>query len=142
MNLLASYDPSVIQGSLNALGTALLAAAGNGSVSVSTSTFKMTLASLPSTNTTATLSQGTTEVALPPLKDLVPGAAAASMIQWKNNPFISTVPGQKPDAGVLSLSVLGSDGSPLNVANLSTPIIMSWPQTSANSDTTFLCYTL
>ena len=134
MNLLASYDPSVIQGSLNALGTALLAAAGNGSVSVSTSTFKMTLASLPSTNTTATLSQGTTEVALPPLKDLVPGAAAASMIQWKNNPFISTVPGQKPDAGVLSLSVLGSDGSSLNVANLSTPIIMSWPQTLAAND--------
>ena len=134
MNLLASYDPSVIQGSLNALGSALLAAAGNGSVSISTSTFKMTLASLPDTNTTATLSQGTTEVALPPLKDLVAGAAAASMIQWKTNPFISTVPDQKPDAGVLSLSVLGSDGSALNVANLSTPIIMSWPQTLAAND--------
>ena len=134
MNLLASYDPSVIQGSLNALGSALLAAAGNGSVSVTTSTFKMTLASLPDTNTTATLSQGTTEVALPPLKDLVAGAAAASMIQWKTNPFISTVPDQKPDAGVLSLSVLGADGSALNVANLSTPIIMSWPQTLAAND--------
>jgi hypothetical protein len=134
MNLLASYDPSVIQGSLNALGTALLAAAGNGSVSVTTSTFKMTLASLPDTNTTATLSQGTTEVALPPLKNLVDGAAAASMIQWKTNPFISTVPDQKPDAGVLSLSVLGADGSALNVANLSTPIIMSWPQTLAADD--------
>ena len=134
MNMLASYDPSVIQGSLNALGSALLAAAGNGSVSVSTSTFKMTLASLPDTNTTATLSQGTTEVALPPLKDLVAGAAAASMIQWKTNPFVSTVPDQKPDAGVLSLSVLGADGSALNVANLSTPIIMSWPQTLAAND--------
>ena len=134
MNLLASYDPSVIQGSLNALGSALLAAAGNGSVSVTTSTFKMTLASLPDTNTTATLSQGTTEVALPPLKDLVAGAAAASMIQWKTNPFVSTVPDQKPDAGVLSLSVLGADGSALNVANLSTPIIMSWPQTLAAND--------
>ena len=78
MNMLAAYDASVIQGSLNALGSALLAAAGNGSVSISTSTFKMTLAALPNTNGTATLSQGTTEVALPPLKDLVPGAAAAS----------------------------------------------------------------
>ena len=134
MNMLASYDPSVIQGSLNALGSALLAAAGNGSVSVSTSTFKMTLASLPNTNTTATLSQGTTEVALPPLTNLVAGAAAASMIQWKTNPFVSTVPDQKPDAGVLSLSVLGSDGSALNVANLSTPIIMSWPQTLLPND--------
>ena len=134
MNMLAAYDASVIQGSLNALGSALLAAAGNGSVSISTSTFKMTLAALPNTNGTATLSQGTTEVALPPLKDLVPGAAAASMIQWKNNPFISTVPDQKPDAGVLSLSVLGLDGSALTVANLSTPILMSWPQTLSAND--------
>ena len=134
MNMLAAYDASVIQDSLNALGSALLSAAGNGSVSISTSTFKMTLAALPNTNGTATLSQGTTAVALPPLKDLVPGAAAASMIQWKNNPFISTVPDQKPDAGVLSLSVLGADGSALTVANLSTPIIMSWPQTLAAND--------
>jgi hypothetical protein len=129
MNTLSLYNPSVITNSLNALGAALLAATGNGSVSVSTSTFKMTLASLPAdVNATAKLSQGSTSVALPPLKDLVPGAAAASMITWKTNPFISVVPGQVPDAPVLSLNVLGSDGTPLNVANLSTPIIMSWQQ--------------
>ena len=129
MNLLAPYSASVIQGSLNALANVLLAASGNGSVSISTDTFKMTLASLPSnTNSTATLSQGTTSVALPPLKDLVPGAAAASMITWKTNPFVSAVPDQAPDAPILSLSVLGANGLALEVANLSTPIIMSWHQ--------------
>jgi hypothetical protein len=129
MNLLAPYSASVIQGSLNALANVLLAASGNGSVSISTDTFKMTLASLPAnTNSTATLSQGTTSVALPPLKDLVPGAAAASMITWKTNPFVSAVPDQAPDAPILSLSVLGANGVALEVANLSTPIIMSWYQ--------------
>ena len=135
MNTLSLYNPSVITHSLNALGAALLAATGNGSVSVSTSTFKMTLSALPAdVNATATLSQGTTAVALPPLKDLVPGAAAASMITWKTNPFVSVVPDQTPDAPVLSLNVLGSDGVPLNVANLSTPIIMSWQQNIAVDD--------
>ena len=135
MNLLAPYSASVIQGSLNALANVLLAASGNGSVEIATDTFKMTLSSLPSnTNSTATLLQGTTSVALPPLKDLVPGAAAASMITWKTNPFVSAVPDQAPDAPILSLSILGTDGSALAVANLSTPITMSWHQNIAADD--------
>lgn len=135
MNLLAPYSASVIQGSLNALANVLLAASTNGSVEIATNTFKMTLASLPANeNATATLSQGTTSVALPPLKDLVPGAAAASMITWTTNPFVSAVPDQAPDAPILSLSILGKDGLALAVSNLSKPITMSWYQKIAADD--------
>jgi len=135
MNLLAPYSASVIQGSLNALANVLLAASTNGSVEIATDTFKMTLASLPANeNATATLSQGSTSVALPPLKDLVPGAASASMITWTSNPFVSAVPDQAPDAPILSLSILGKDGLALAVSNLSKPITMSWYQKIAADD--------
>ena len=128
INTLAAYDPSVIQGSLNALGAALLANAANGSVSIQTSQFKMTLQVLPEINGTATLASGTTNIAIPPLKSLVAGAAAASLIQWTKNPFTSVIPNEKPDAPVVSFSVLDSTGSTLSVSNLSKPITMSWNQ--------------
>lgn len=128
INTLAAYDASVIQGSLNALGAALLAGAANGSVSIQTTQFKMTLQVLPETNRTATLASGTTNIAMPPLKSLVAGAAAASLIQWTKNPFVSVIPNQKPDAPVVSFSVLDSTGNVLSVSNLSKPITMSWNQ--------------
>ena len=134
INTLAAYDPSVIQGSLNSLGNALLANAANGSVSIETSQFKMTLQALPQTNGTAVFASGTTNIAMPPLKSLVAGAAAASLIQWTKNPYTSVIPDQKPDAPVISFSVLDSDGKVLSVSNLSKPIIMSWNQNLGSDD--------
>jgi hypothetical protein len=95
---------------------------------VQTTQFKMTLQVLPETNGTATLASGTTNIAMPPLKSLVAGAAAASLIQWTKNPFISVIPNEKPDAPVVSFSVLDSTGKSLSVSNLSKPITMSWNQ--------------
>jgi len=72
----------------------------------------------------ANLNIGGTKMALPPLSSLGKGLAA-SMIQWTSNPYADQS-SAATDTLPLSLNVLGSDGSQLDVNNLTSPIVFGW----------------
>jgi hypothetical protein len=118
----ASYDPALIQGSLNALGAAALKQSG-GEFAVSTTAFDLKMKALD-TSASASITMGSTALALPPLSSLGTGLAA-SMIQWTTNPYASKSPIQT-DTPTLSLNILDTTGSKVAVNNLTSPITFSW----------------
>jgi hypothetical protein len=117
----SGFPPSQIQDSLQLLGTAALGAEGN--FSFSTDEFTLGMKSL-GVEPALLLSPGL-EIAMPPLANLFPGAAAAAVIQWTTNPYANLTVAV-PDAPVISLSVLDSTGAKISVKNLSKPISMNW----------------
>lgn len=117
----SGFPPSQIQDSLQLLGTAALGAEGN--FSFSTDEFTLGMKSLGA-EPAVLLSPGL-EIAMPPLANLFPGAAAAAVIQWTTNPY-ENLTVAVPDAPVISLSVLDSTGAKISVKNLSKPISMNW----------------
>lgn len=117
----SGFPPSQIQESLQLLGTAALGAEGN--FSFSTDEFTLGIQSLGAEP--ATLVSPGLEIAMPPLANLFPGAAAAAVIQWTTNPY-ENLTVAVPDAPVISLSVLDSTGAKISVKNLSKPISMNW----------------
>jgi len=117
----SGFPPSQIQDSLQLLGTAALGAEGN--FSFSTNDFTLGIQSLGAEP--ATLLSPGLEIAMPPLANLFPGAAAAAVIQWTTNPYANLTVAV-PDAPVISLSVLDSTGAKISVKNLSKPISMNW----------------
>ena len=130
INQVADYDPTVIQGTLLQVAAAAIS---NGSFSIATSSFNMTLQSLPS-NSTNTLTQGDIQIQIPPLP--VDGGAA-SLIQWKTNPYQSASV-IIPDSSVVSISVISTNGSKVAVSGLSTPISFNLPLTIKQNDPRFL----
>ena len=117
------YDPLLIKGSLNSLGTAALQQSG-GAFSISTPAFDLSMKALPS-NTTALVHLPNASLSMPPLSSLGSNLAA-SMIQWTDNPYAgqSSVETVTP---MLSISVLNTEGHEVGVHNVSTPIIFHWP---------------
>jgi GPCR proteolysis site, GPS, motif len=130
INQISNYDPEVIQGTLLQVAAAAIS---NGSFSIATSTFNMTLQSLPS-NSTNTLTQDGVHVEIPPLP--VEGGAA-SLIQWKTNPYqgASEI---VPDSSVVSISVISTNGSKVAVSGLEKPISFNLPLTIKPNDPRFL----
>jgi len=129
INQISSYNPDVIQGTLLQVAAAAIT---NGSFSIATSSFNMTLKSLPP-NATNTLRQDGVHVEIPPLP--VEGGAA-SLIQWKTNPYQGTSE-IVPDSSVVSISVIGTDGNKLKVSGLQTPISFNLPLTIKPNDPRF-----
>jgi len=128
-NDMAYYDASKIQGSLNTLGFAALQKKG-GEFSISTSAFSLKMAALD-TSAPAALKLGTTSVDIPPLGSLGTGLAA-SVIQWKSNPYAAQS-SVIPDTLPLSMSVLDTSGKYLTVKNLTTPIAFSFSLNTSDS---------
>ena len=122
-NDLSSYDPSKLQGALNMLGMAALTKANGSEFGVDTEAFSLKMKALDPA-APASLTIGSTKLALPPLSSLGTGLAA-SMIQWTSNPYADQS-SAATDTLPLSLNVLASDGSQLNVNNLTAPIIFGW----------------
>jgi hypothetical protein len=93
----------------------------------------MTLQSLPP-NVTHTLSQGDVQVIIPPL----PGVdGAASLIQWKTNPYQASS-NVIPDSSVVSISVINPNGTKVSVKGLDNPISFNLPLTIKKNDPRFL----
>jgi hypothetical protein len=128
-NDMAYYDASKIQGSLNTLGFAALRKKG-GEFSISTSAFSLKMAALDS-SAPAAVKVGTTNVDIPPLGSLGTGLAA-SVIQWKSNPYAAQS-SLIPDTLPLSMSVLDTYGKYLKVQNLTTPIAFSFSLNTSDS---------
>lgn len=129
INQISNYDPDVIQGTLLQVAAAAIS---NGSFSIATSTFNMTLQSLPS-NATNTLRQDGVHVEIPPLP--VEGGAA-SLIQWKTNPY-EAASEIVPDSSVVSISIISTDGNKVSVSGLQTPISFNLPLTIKPNDPRF-----
>ncbi len=127
-NELAFYDPSKLQGALNALGFAAMQKSG-GEFAVSTDTFSLKMKALDA-SAPAALQIGSTNLSLPPLNTLGSGLAA-SMIQWTVNPYESQS-SAKTDTLPLSLNILDSDGKQMLVNNLTNPITFSWNLNSSD----------
>jgi len=121
-NEIAFYDPSKLQGALNALGFAAMQKSG-GDFAVSTDTFSLKMKALDA-SAPAALQIGSTNLSLPPLNTLGSGLAA-SMIQWTVNPYESQS-SAKTDTLPLSLNILDIDGKQMLVNNLTNPITFSW----------------
>ena len=121
INTLASYDPSVIKTQLNQLGTKLL---DNGSFAVNTTTFSMSVQTLPP-DASHTLKQGRIQIDLPPLSSTFPSASSVSLIEWTSNPYANSS-SVVPDSPIITLNVLDSSGNPISIKNLTSPIYMSW----------------
>ena len=122
-NDLSSYEPTKLHGALNTLGMAALSKVNGSEFGVDTEAFSLKIKALDPA-APANLNIGGTKMALPPLKSLGKGLAA-SMIQWTSNPY-EDQSSAATDTLPLSLNVLGSDGTQLDVNNLTTPIVFGW----------------
>jgi len=115
-NSMANYPPALVGDNLQKLGLAALANSPSGEFGIITSAFSVKVKALPAVaNVSIPLSIGKTDVSMPAFH----GSSAASAIQWTSNPY-----GTAADSLVLSLNVLNSSGSPIEVKNSSVPIII------------------
>ena len=122
-NLLADYKPAQIQDSLQKLGSTALGAGGK--FEIETNSFKLAMKAIDpmaAQNVNVTGLQ----IAMPPLNTLVPGAAAAAVIQWTTNPYENLTTGAPPDSKIVSFTLLDSAGNEISAKNLSSPISMNW----------------
>jgi len=126
---MSGYPPSAVTANLHKAGMAGLAAAG-GSFSVSTEAFSLKMKSVGSDpNASIPLVAKGMDVAMPSVAGLYPNAAAGALIQWTYNPYSTSGNGTvlpPPDAPVISLSLVDSNGREIGVSNLSKPIVMTY----------------
>jgi len=135
-NDMANYPPAFIGENLQKLGMAALANSPGGEFGISTSAFNVKIKALPpdtgnGSTSSVPLSVGKTGISMPK----VAGAAAASAIQWTSDPYNSAV---TPDSMVLSLNVLDSLGTKVEVKNSSVPIIIKMNLVPSVDDPRFL----
>jgi len=130
-NLLSDYKPSQIQDSIQKLGTAALGAGGE--FAVETNSFKLAMKAIDPT-AEQNVSVAGLQIAMPPLNTLVPGAAAAAVIQWTTNPYENLTTGAPPDSKIVSFTLLDSAGNEISAKNLSKPISMNWDLTISAGD--------
>jgi hypothetical protein len=120
-NSFSSYSPALIQDNLQLLGAAALGSAEN--FTVETPTYSLAMKSLG--NASAEITSANLQISMPPLSNLVAGAASAAVIQWKTNPYVNAS-AVVPDSPIVSFSVLNSAGEKISVRNLAKPISMNW----------------
>jgi len=130
-NSLADYKPAQIQDSIQKLGAAALGAGGE--FTVETNSFKLAMKAIDPT-AEQNVSVAGLQIAMPPLNTLVPGAAAAAVIQWTTNPYENLTTGAPPDSKIVSFTLLDSAGNEISAKNLSKPISMNWDLAIPASD--------
>ena len=130
-NLLSDYKPSQIQDSIQKLGSAALG--GGGKFEIETNSFKLAMKAIDPM-AAQNVSVAGLQIAMPPLNSLVPGAAAAAVIQWTTNPYENLSTGAPPDSKIVSFTLLDSAGNEISAKNLSSPISMNWDLTISAGD--------
>jgi hypothetical protein len=129
-NSMANYPPALVGENLQKLGLAALANSPSGEFGITTSAFSVKVKALPAVaNVSIPLSIGKTDISMPAFS----GSSAASAIEWSTNPYGTTA-----DSLVLSLNVLNSSGSAIEVKNSSVPIIIRMNLAVTPDDERFL----